>query len=101
MVGTRIGVIYLTMNDIKRIANDFRNAIEQAIDNGDIIDINISRFPKGCCTYASDLLQRYLYEQGIRTWLVSGIYKNGVEGESHSWIRLEDGKIVERKRVCR
>jgi len=42
-----------------------RKAVEKAIQTEEIIDYNLVNFPKGCCSFVSDYLQRYLYEQGI------------------------------------
>ena len=70
------------MQDIYKIAAAFRSAIEEAIRNGEIR--KMASFPIGCCGMASDLLQRYLFEQDVFTWYMSGRYGYGVNGESHA-----------------
>ena len=49
------------MPDLYEIAKAFRAAIEAALKVGEIKEMR--SFPCGCCSYASDLLQRYLVEQ--------------------------------------
>jgi len=82
-------------SELYKLASSFREAIIVAIKNGDIVEENMHGFPQGCCTYASDLLQKYLYEQGIDTLLMSGIYGYGCDGESHSWLETKDGTVVD------
>ena len=48
-------------SDLYEIASDFRTAIEEAVRAGEIP--KMASFPCGCCSYTSDLLQRYLIEQ--------------------------------------
>lgn len=61
----------IRMSDLFYIASTFRTAIEEAIRAGEIREMNA--FSIGCCSYASDLLQRYLIEHyGIFTWYMSG-----------------------------
>jgi len=83
------------MLKLYEIASRFRKAIEEAVYCGEIIEINMQKFPQGCCTYASDLLQKYLYEQGIPTYLISGHQEYGYDGESHSWLETEDGTVID------
>lgn len=52
-------------------------------------------FPIGCCGMASDLLQRYLFEQGIFTWYMSGRHGYGIDSESHAWLETTDGTIID------
>ena len=57
------------MSDLFHIASTFRTAIEEAIRAGEIQEM--ATFPRGCCSFASDLLQRYLTEQyGVFTWYI-------------------------------
>ena len=49
------------MPDLYEVASIFRTAIEEAVRAGEIP--KMASFPCGCCSYASDLLQRYLIEQ--------------------------------------
>lgn len=52
----------------------------------------IELFPRGNCGVACDLLGRYLLEQaGVRSWYTSG----KIGSESHVWLTLENGDIVD------
>lgn len=82
------------MRDLFHIASAFRTAIEEAIRAGEIHEM--ATFPRGCCSYASNLLQRYLTEQyGIFTWYMSGRYGYGWDGESHAWLEMQDGTVID------
>ena len=82
------------MIDIYGIASAFRTAIEEAIKAGDIQEM--ATFPCGCCSYASDLLQRYLVEQyEFFTWYMSGRYGYGWDAESHAWLETQDGIVID------
>ena len=77
------------------MASSFRKAIIDAIDSGSLHEVNLLCFPDGCCTYASDLLQRYLFENSIVTTQMSGTYGNGWTGESHAWLETLDGIVID------
>ena len=82
------------MIDLFHIASAFRTAIEEAIRAGEIQEM--ATFPRGCCSFASDLLQRYLTEQyGIFTWYMSGHYGYGWDGESHAWLETQDEIVID------
>jgi len=82
--------------ELYSIALLFRKAIESAIETGDITYSNMLCFPVGCCGFASDLLQRYLYENGIITFYVSGTYGYGWNNsESHTWLETENGTVID------
>ena len=85
----------IMINELKEIAMRYRKAIEKAIQTKEIIDYNLVNFPKGCCSFVSDYLQRYLYEQGIESLYVSGEYGSGWEGESHAWLVAYGNIIVD------
>ena len=78
---------------VRFLAIEFRKAVECAQNegafNGDQI---LSRFPKGCCGEISSLLAKYLFENGINTYEVSGTFRseNPEEKQSHAWLMLED-----------
>mgnify|MGYP000852178339 CR=1 FL=1 len=77
------------INELKEIATKYRQAIEKAIQAGEI-DHNLLNFPVGCCGYVSAYLQRYLYEQGIES-----LYVSGWEGDSHAWLVAYEDIIVD------
>lgn len=82
------------MSDLFHIASAFRTAIEEAVRAGEIREMN--SFPRGCCSYASDLLQRYLIEQyKIITLYICGRYGYGWDGESHAWVETENETVID------
>ena len=85
----------IMINELKEIAMRYRKAIEKAIQTKEIIDYNLVNFPKGCCSFVSDYLQRYLYEQGIESLYVSGEYGYGCEWYSHAWLVAYEDIIVD------
>lgn len=51
------------MKDIKRLVDQFRDAVDIAKGKGEFLkDIRFRRFPSGCCDDASDLLAQFLLE---------------------------------------
>ena len=82
------------MKDIYKIASAFRMAIEDAVSAGEIREMK--SFPTGCCSYASNLLQRYLLEHhNLFTWYISGRHEYGWNGESHAWLETQDGTVID------
>lgn len=82
------------MPDLYEVASVFRTAIEEAVRAGEIP--KMASFPCGCCSYTSDLLQRYLIEQyGVFTWYMSGRYGYGWDGESHAWLETQAGIVID------
>ena len=82
------------MRNLFEIATAFRAAIEEAVRAGELRELN--SFPRGCCSYASDLLQRYLIEQyGFFTWYMSGRYGYGWDAESHAWLETKVGIVID------
>ncbi len=82
------------MGDLYEIASAFRTAIEEAVKAGEIREM--ATFPCGCCSFASDLLQRYLIEQyDFFTWYMSGRYGYGENVESHAWLETRDGVVID------
>ena len=86
-------ISFQNIHGIYDIASSFRDAIQSAVQAGELREM--ASFPHGCCTYASDLLQRYLLEQGIVTWYLSGQYDYGWKAESHAWLETEDGMVID------
>lgn len=83
---------------IKRLSNQFRRAIQLAMDEGEFSsDIAFRRFPHGCCGDASDLLAQYLLDNGIITYYVYGVYSNGITDsmQSHAWLITEGHTIID------
>ena len=55
----------------------------------------MSSFPFGCCSYASNLLNKHLMQYGINTVFVSGRYGYGPDGEKHEWLETDDGIVID------
>ncbi len=81
------------MDGLFETVSAFRAAIEEAVHAGEIKEM--ATFPRGCCSFASDLLQRYLFEHGVVTWYMSGRYGYEWNGESHAWLETEDGLVID------
>lgn len=83
---------------IVELATQFRNAIERAKAEGEFDSDSIfSRFPRGCCGDATDLLGEFLLEYGIESYYVCGsrYFEDIEEGpQSHAWLDV-DGLIVD------
>lgn len=82
---------------VRSLAIAFRMAIGRAQESGDLSRTVIASFPIGCCGYTSDLLKRYLDEHGIKTWYVSGTYRDPSTNysQSHAWLELADGTVID------
>lgn len=82
------------MESLYTLAEQFRKAIDEALESGDFEDdYNFSKFPYGCCGFTSDLLAKYLYENGIETLYMSGKHKNNNQG--HAWLETYDGTVID------
>ncbi len=77
-------------NLIKQLVNIFWNAIILAKNNGQFTwDERFNSFPVACCRDASDLLARYLFDNGYDTLSIYGECRGG----SHRWLVWDDGQI--------
>ena len=96
-IGTHVVGVYggHTMTDLYETASIFRAAIQEAIKCGDITDINMRNFPSGACGYASELLQRYLWEKGVYTLYISGQYGHGWRAQNHAWLETRDRIVID------
>lgn len=82
---------------VRFLANEFRKAIERALEADKLHGTVIASFPIACCGYTSDLLQRYLAEKDIATRYVSGTYRDYSTNDlqSHAWLELSDGTVID------
>ncbi|MBR3750163.1 MAG: hypothetical protein IKK58_00155 [Clostridia bacterium] len=80
-----------SINQIEELATKFREAIVKAKSAGEFDDVVFKNFPSGCCGDTSDLLARYLLNNGIKTKYASGAYHN----ISHAWLITNNGIIVD------
>ena len=84
--------------NIYSLVTKFRKAVEcaknEGVFNGNQI---LRRFPKGCCGEISSLLAKYLFENGINSYEISGTFRseNPEETQSHAWLMLEGNTIVD------
>lgn len=75
------------MNDLYRLAWNFRNAMNQAKDNGIFFKVSgFKNFPTGSCGETCYLLAEYLLENGIYTNYVSGTKWP----QTHAWLVVTD-----------
>ena len=86
---------FINCENIKKLAEKFRTAIECAKDNDEKDDLHFfQRFPSGCCGDASDLLAQYLSDNGIKTFQVRGDFYEP-EPQSHAWLSTEDNIVID------
>ena len=91
----------MNSNTFKKLAIQFRQGIECAIECGAITTRNtrttLPQFPRGCCEIASDLLAEYLLENGIVTHCIHGeYYFDYCENKyPHTWLETNDGYIID------
>ena len=86
------------IKDIKRLANNFRNAIDIARELGEFErDLSFCNFPRGCCGDTSDLLAQFLLENDIRTYYVCGTFRRGSfeNFQSHAWLLMDNQIIID------
>ncbi len=84
------------MKNIKKLAEQFRKAMDIAKDLGDFNNNStLCRFPCGCCTVASGLLAQFLLENDIRTYEFYGTYRDENEIQSHEWLLTKDDIIID------
>lgn len=87
------------MENVKILAKRFRGAIDKAKEAGEFDrDLIFSKFPKGCCGDASDLLAEFLLEKGIHTDYVCGTYyyyDEEYNSQSHAWLLSKDKMIID------
>ena len=87
------------MQKIKELATEFRVAIVNAKnDRRFTADQCFRNFPSGCCGITSELLAKFLMDNGIKGELVyiGGTYRDySQELPSHVWLELEDNIVVD------
>lgn len=82
------------MPDLYEIAMHFRASIEESRIHENLTALE--KFPAGCCSYASSLLQQYLIEEyQIHTVYMSGRFDADETQESHAWLETKDGIVID------
>ena len=83
-------------NEIYKLADRFRVAIDQALTAGDFDDDPDFRgFPTGRCGYTSELLAKWLHENGLETLYMSGQHGYGWDSQNHAWLETYDGLVID------
>lgn len=86
------------MNRLIQLVTQFRQAIDNAKNAAEFThDFSFSKFPRGCCGDASDLLAQFLLDQGIKTYYVCGTYYgNSTEDiQTHAWLLTNKNTIID------
>lgn len=87
------------MEKIEYLACKFRKAIEVAKSEGKFTyDQMFRNFPQGCCGITSELLSKFLLDNGIKAELtyVCGIYYNDLlESPSHAWLLANNNIVID------
>jgi len=80
------------MNDmrIRRLAEQFRKAIENARDAGLFIGDDFENFPIGCCGDTSYLLAEFLRYKGQESIYVWG---EDYSYQTHAWLVIKDERV--------
>ena len=85
------------MKKILKLAEQFRNAMDEAKQDGVFTNHSpLCCFPRGCCTVASALLAQFLLEHRIRTFEIRGIADDGSPcGQPHEWLITQDDIMID------
>ena len=84
---------------IEELATKFRVAIESAKNSGCFTaDQCFVNFPRGCCGVTSELLARFLIENGVNekiSCIYGTYYDYSLELPTHSWLRIGSNLTVD------
>lgn len=87
------------MENIKKLATEFRGAIDDAKADGRFLeDQCFANFPVGCCGITSELLAHFLINNGVSGQIkcMYGTYYNDhLERPSHAWVTVDDKVVVD------
>ena len=77
---------------IFQLASEFRHALKMVASKGEYGRLSLfAGFPKGCCTYTSDLLAEYLIENGIQRERIQALNSQASKGyDTHCWLMIDD-----------
>lgn len=86
----------MSRTEIYNLAKRFRPSIDQAITDGAFDnDSDFMGFPSGRCGYTSELLAKWLHENGVETLYMSGQYGYGWNSQNHAWLETYDGLVID------
>lgn len=87
------------MQEIKELATQFRIAIESAKNERRfIVDQCFRNFPSGCCGITTELLAKFLMDNGIKsklTYIGGTCREKSLEPLSHAWLKIDNNIIVD------
>lgn len=77
---------------IVQLASEFRHALEVVASKGEYGRLSLfAGFPRGCCTFASDLLAEYLIENGIERERIQILNSQASKGyDTHCWLMIDN-----------
>ena len=77
---------------IFQLASEFRRALAIVAFKGEYGRLSLfAGFPKGCCTYTSDLLAEYLIENGIEGDRIRILNSHASKGyDTHCWLMIDN-----------
>ena len=88
----------MNINKIRKLATDYRKAVDIAFENNAFNKYPFNRFPRECCDDMCDLFGQLLFEKEIKVYKVRGKYRNADDWNHlfpHSWLELENGVIID------
>ncbi len=87
------------MHEIDELVVKFRLAIDEAKREGRFDrDQRFRNFPSGCCGITSELLAKFLYDNGYRkkiTYVSATFYDLELENPPHTWLVVEDDIVLD------
>ena len=87
------------MQEIEALALKFRAAIEEAKEEKQFNrDQRFKNFPSGCCGITSELLAKFLYDNGYRkkiTYVSATFYDLDLENPPHAWLVIENDIVLD------
>ena len=87
------------MQEIGELVVMFRMAIDKAKEDRRFDrDQRFTNFPRGCCGITSELLAKFLYDNGYRkriTYVSATFYDLEKENPTHAWLFIEENIVLD------
>lgn len=87
------------MQEIEELVVTFRMAIDKAKEDRRFDrDQRFTNFPRGCCGITSELLAKFLYDNGYRkkiTYVSATFYDLELENPPHAWLVIEENIVLD------